>query len=633
MPQPTPYARNYDFTNFQEQFPDQSLPAAPLDANLDAIGISIGQIITRGTLLQRDDGALRNKIVTPDTLSTTVLALLGSSMDPRGDWAAATDYAKLSLVEVAGATYISTIAHTSSSDFATDLLMGWWMLFSNPVADSGSSFFQEITGTGAQTVFTMTADLGIDSNAIMFFLNTPDGFDIKAPSYYTINGTQLTLSVAPGLGIKGYVFAPSLLLGAASSAASAAQAAQAAAAVSQSSAATSATLSQDWATKTNGIVAATDYSSKAWAVGGTNVTNTATRGPAKDWATKLAATVDTAEYSAKEYAVGDLTATGGSAKAWAVDSSSPNGTSDKSSKSYALDAAASAAAAASSAAEGLYENIVTITNANSPYVPAGLEEGTMYRCDTTAGNIVINLSALATYGEDMKYAFVKIDNSANTVTINRGGTDTINGQTSLVIGIQYETHALLGDLESGTWADVIQAAGIADNSVTTAKLVNSAVTYAKMQNVSANKVLGSAAGGVVSEIDFTAAARALCDDADAAAQRVTLSAAGLTQTGFFAFVIELPKAQDYNLMQNVPASWTVTRTTTKLAAGTCTVTPKINTTAIAGGAHSATTTESNITRSSSNAMVSGDDLVITIASPSSADRLSFSGTFTYSLAS
>jgi len=61
----------------------------------------------------------------------------------------------------------------------------------------------------------------------------------------------------------------------------------------------------------------------------------------------------------------------------------------------------------------------------------------------------------------------------------------------------------------------------------TNQLEGSSVTYAKMQNVSAtDKLLGrsSAGAGVVEEITCTAAGRALLDDADAAAQRTTLSA-------------------------------------------------------------------------------------------------------------
>ena len=77
-----------------------------------------------------------------------------------------------------------------------------------------------------------------------------------------------------------------------------------------------------------------------------------------------------------------------------------------------------------------------------------------------------------------------------------------------------------------------------DNTVSTAKLVNDAVTYAKIQNVSAtDRLLGrsTAGAGDVEEITCTAAGRDLLDDADAAAQRTTLGLGTLaTQSGTFS---------------------------------------------------------------------------------------------------
>lgn len=142
--------------------------------------------------------------------------------------------------------------------------------------------------------------------------------------------------------------------------------------------------------------------------------------------------------------------------------------------SQASAASASAAAAASSAAEGLYRDVITITFADSPYVPSEAQEGTLFRCDTSGGNIVVNLSALSVYGEDMKFAFVKVTGDANTVTVNRGGTDTIEGSTSKVITAQYLVNVFVGDSATGTWLTAIQSATIAPSSVTNAMLATMA---------------------------------------------------------------------------------------------------------------------------------------------------------------
>jgi len=108
-----------------------------------------------------------------------------------------------------------------------------------------------------------------------------------------------------------------------------------------------AALAKDWATKTDGQVATTDYSSKAWAIG-TQVRGIASGGSSKDWATYTSGTVDNAEYSAKEHAQGTQTrglAGGGSAKDWAQYTGGTVDNANYSAKYHATAAATSAAAA------------------------------------------------------------------------------------------------------------------------------------------------------------------------------------------------------------------------------------------------------------------------------------------------
>ena len=98
------------------------------------------------------------------------------------------------------------------------------------------------------------------------------------------------------------------------------------------------------------------------------------------------------------------------------------------------------------------------------------------------------------------------------------------GVSSGTLSVTYGTSA--GTACQGNDSRLSDTRTPTDGSVTTAKIANDAVTYAKLQNVSTtDRLLGrsSAGAGDVEEVTCTAFGRSLIDDADAAAARSTLS--------------------------------------------------------------------------------------------------------------
>jgi hypothetical protein len=139
--------------------------------------------------------------------------------------------------------------------------------------------------------------------------------------------------------------------------------------------------------------------------------------------------------------------------------------------------------------------------------------------------------------------------------------------------------------------------------------------------------------GTASLATFTAAGRALVDDADAAAQRTTLAAAAASQTAeCISGFITSPSNKDYRLVVKIPHAGTITETVTRSASGTCTATFKVNTTALGGTANSVSSSEQAQSHSGTNTFVADDDIVLTVSSNSSCADMSFTIKYTRTLA-
>lgn len=133
---------------------------------------------------------------------------------------------------------------------------------------------------------------------------------------------------------------------------------------------------------------------------------------------------------------------------------------------------------------------------------------------TSAGRDLLDDADATAQRSTLGLGTLAIQNGTFTGTHSGNTTGTNTGDQIITLS---------GDV-SGTGGSGFTAT-IAANAITTAKVNDAAITYAKIQNVSAtDRLLGrsTASGGTIEEIVCTAAGRALLDDADAASQRTTL---------------------------------------------------------------------------------------------------------------
>lgn len=172
----------------------------------------------------------------------------------------------------------------------------------------------------------------------------------------------------------------------------------------------------------------------------------------------------------------------------------------------------------------------------------------------TAGNIPLHSHADEDSGE--KIVATNLDPSGLTASqllrVNAGVTAVESSGETVASFVEHSLATAVSDFLVASGAGAFVKKTLAEtktilgllalafkNTVGTTDIDNDAVTYAKMQNVSAtDKVLGrsTAGAGDTEEIVCTAAGRALIDDADAAAQRTTLGFAGTNSVGAFVWI-------------------------------------------------------------------------------------------------
>lgn len=122
MSQPTPYVRQANFTDHTQNLPDVPQDGTEMDAEFNAVKVTLDETLTNLALIQADDGGLKSGVVTRRSLSDELV--LGISK-PAISWYTATAYEPGDEVWVSGKLYVCNIAHTSGV-FATDLAALRW---------------------------------------------------------------------------------------------------------------------------------------------------------------------------------------------------------------------------------------------------------------------------------------------------------------------------------------------------------------------------------------------------------------------------------------------------------------------------------------------------------------------------
>jgi len=337
MAQPTPYVRQYNFTDYQTEHPSDPLPGSQVDIEYNTVKQTLDQILANLELIQRDDGALANQSVGVDQMKAEV----NFGLNAVTDWEVGVVYQPNNGVWFEGKLYRCLEAHTSTV-FATDLAAERWSLL----------------------------------------------LDIVAPSQEVIDEI-VAATVQP-------------LVDDAEAARDAALAAQQAAEDARDASIVAQGLSED----------ARDASVTA-------------QGLSED-ARDASVTAQGLSEDARDASV------------------VAQGLSED-----ARDAAAvSAAAAAALLAGVVWRDVVYKTFADSPITLVNADSGKLFIFDTSGGNIVVNLATIAGITMPASLGFQKTTSDANTVTINRGGTDTIGtAGTSKVLSTQNQGCTLIGDTD------------------------------------------------------------------------------------------------------------------------------------------------------------------------------------------
>jgi hypothetical protein len=321
-------------------------------------------------------------------------------------------FASGDLVTNNAASYLTVSAHTSGSTFAGDST--YWTLIANSAIETTSASIDMRSGDGSNKVFTTTYTYAAVGD-VQVFVNGA----LQATNLYTVTntggGNNITFTAstsAPSIGTNNVIIWGATVV---------AEAAKAGALTYSATANNHKTTADRFANLVTGSVTdaesgatAQGFSSKAYAVGGTGVTQTALLGAAKEWAigTGRIDHQTTGGYSAKEHAEGSTVATG-SSKQWALGGGSHVEATEVTTGLYSARRYASLAAAD-----------LLLTNADVVATNADLVATNQDTIDTAADLVATNQDTIDTAADLVATNQDTIDTAADLVATNQDTIDT-----------------------------------------------------------------------------------------------------------------------------------------------------------------------------------------------------------------